>query len=182
MTDQKPLTWVFSVKDPSSRLLRWSLKLEVYDYQVIYKPGIRNTNADASSRITMNKVSHVLEDNVDIPNEERKKIVEEFHEQPIGGHLGMNRTVDRIKLYTSWPGMKQDIEDYIRKCEVCQNNKIIQRKMKPSLKITDTPEIVWQNCSMDIVGPMTQSHESNRYLLTFQDELSKYTVVAIPVA
>jgi len=130
----------------------------------------------------MIKVSHVVEDNVDIPNEERKKILQEFHEQPIGDHLGMNRTVDRIKLYTSWPGMKQDIEDYIRKCEVCQNNKIIQRKMKPSLKITDTPEIVWQNCSMDIVGPMTQSHESNRYLLTFQDELSKYTVVAIPVA
>ena len=72
----------------------------------------------------MTEVSHVVEDNVDIPNEERKKILQEFHEQPIEGHLDMNRTVDRIKLYTSWPGMKQDIEDYLRKCEVCQKNKI----------------------------------------------------------
>jgi hypothetical protein len=29
VTDHKPLTWVFNVKDFSSRLLRWRLKLEV---------------------------------------------------------------------------------------------------------------------------------------------------------
>jgi transposase InsO family protein len=29
---------------------------------------------------------------------------------------------------------------------------------------------------MDIVGPLTQTCEGNRYLLTFQDELSKYTL------
>jgi len=92
----------------------------------------------------------------------------------------MNRTFDRIKLYTSWPGMKQEIEDYIRKCDICQKNKISQRKTKLSLQITDTPEVVWQNCSMDIVGPLTQTCEGNRYLLTFQDELSKYTLT-VPI-
>jgi len=28
VTDHKPLTWVFSIKDPISRLLRWRLILE----------------------------------------------------------------------------------------------------------------------------------------------------------
>ena len=93
----------------------------------------------------------------------------------------MNRTFDRIKLYTSWLGMKQKIEDYIRQCDVCQKNKITQRKTKLPLQITDTPEIVWQNCSMDIVGPLTQTCEGNRYLLTFQEELSKYTL-AVPIS
>jgi hypothetical protein len=180
VADHKLLTWVFSVKDPSSRLLRWRLKLKEYDYQIIYKPGVRNTNADPLSRITMARVNHVEKENSEIPNEDRKKILQEFHEQPIGGQLGMNKTIDRIKLYTTWPGMKQDIEDYIRKCVVCQKNKITQRKTKLPLHITDTPEFVWQNCSMDIVGPLTQTYDSNRYLLTFQDELSKYTL-AIPI-
>jgi len=130
VTDHKPLTWVFNVKDPSSRLLRWRLKLEEFDYQVVYKPGVRNTNAVALSRITMTRVSHAAKDNLEIPKEERKKILQEFHEQPIGGHLGMNRTLDRLKLYTSWPSMKQDIEDCIRKCGICQKNKITQRKTK----------------------------------------------------
>ena len=118
---------------------------------------------------------------MEISKEERRRILQEFHEPPIGGHLGMNRTLDRLKLYTSWSGMKQDIEDYIRKCDVCQKNKITQRKTKVSLQITDTPEFVWQNCSTDIVGPLTQTCENKRYLLTFQDELSKYTLV-IPIS
>ena len=91
----------------------------------------------------------------------------------------MNRTFDRIKLYTSWPGMKQEIEDYIKHCDICQN-KITQKKSKLPFQITDTPEVVWQNCSMDIVGPLTQTSEGNKYFLTFQDELSKYTM-AVPM-
>jgi len=181
VTDHKPLTLVFNVKDPSSRLLRWRLKLGEFDYQVVCKPGVRNTNVDALSRITMTRVSHAAKDNLEIPKEEGRKILQEFHEQSIGGHLGMNRTLDRLKLYTSWPGMKQNIEDYIRKCNICQKNKITQRKTKLPLQITDTPEFVWQNCSMDIVGPLTSTCESNRYLLTFQYELSKYTL-AIPIS
>jgi len=56
VTDNKPLTWVFSVKDPSSRLLRWRLRFEEFDYQIIYKPGTKNTNADALSRINTAEV------------------------------------------------------------------------------------------------------------------------------
>ena len=33
---------------------------------------------------------------------------------------------------------------------------------------------------MDIVGPLTQTCEGNKYLLTFQDQLSKYTL-AVPI-
>ena len=51
VTDHRPLSWIFSDKDPSSRLLRWRLKLEEYEYEVIYKKGTNNTNADALSRI-----------------------------------------------------------------------------------------------------------------------------------
>jgi len=50
-TDQQPLTWLFNVKDPGSRLMRWRLKLAEYNYEVAYKPGVTNTNADALSRI-----------------------------------------------------------------------------------------------------------------------------------
>ena len=77
--------------------------------------------------------------------------------------------------------MKQELGNYVKHSETCQKNKITQRKTKLPLQITDTPEVVWQNCSLDIVGPLTQMLENNKYLLRFQDVLSKYTIaVAIP--
>ena len=50
ITDHKGLTWIFNVKDPSSRLLRWRLLLEEYDFKIKYKPGKQNENADSLSR------------------------------------------------------------------------------------------------------------------------------------
>lgn len=52
ITDHKPLTWLFSLKEPNSKLIRWRLKLEEFDYEINYKKGSKNTNADALSRIT----------------------------------------------------------------------------------------------------------------------------------
>jgi hypothetical protein len=71
------------------------------------------------------EVNPVAETGSVLTEEEKRKILQEFHEQPIGGHLGMKRTFDRLKQYISWPGMKKEIE-----CEICQKNKITQYKTK----------------------------------------------------
>jgi hypothetical protein len=85
VTDHKPLTWVFNVKDPSSRLLRWRLKLEEYEYYIVYRPGIRNTNANVLSRINTAEVNPVTEPGSALTEDEKKKILQELHEQPIRG-------------------------------------------------------------------------------------------------
>jgi IS30 family transposase len=59
-------------------------------------------------------------------------------------------------------------------------NKITQNKTKMPLVITTTPEVAWEKCALDIVGPLSQTLEGKKYALTFQDELSKYTL-AIPI-
>ncbi|KAL1448640.1 hypothetical protein WDU94_001909 [Cyamophila willieti] len=54
VTDHKPLQFVFNLKEPNSKLVKWRLKLEAYDYEIVYKKGLLNTNADALSRIEVN--------------------------------------------------------------------------------------------------------------------------------
>ena len=50
VTDHRPLVWLHTIKMPGSKLNKWRLRLREYDYDVIYKPGRINANADALSR------------------------------------------------------------------------------------------------------------------------------------
>lgn len=54
-TDQKPLSWLWNLKEPQSKLVRWRLKLEEYDYEIEYIKGKSNLVADALSRIPKNE-------------------------------------------------------------------------------------------------------------------------------
>ena len=88
VTVHKPLTWIMNVKDPGSRLLRWRIQLEEFDYETVYKKGSLNTNADALSRI--NSVVTERESAITPDEESKKQILYEFHDTPVGGHRGMN--------------------------------------------------------------------------------------------
>lgn len=217
MTDHKPLKWIFSVQDPSSRLLRWRLKLEEYDYEIQYKKGRLNTNADCLSRLqpegetngevkvtskdesenpctendkeseteeVENKETKIKDDveeqEIEAKNsltkEEKTKIIEEHHLSLIGGHQGIQRTYHKLKGYITWPGMKKDVEEYIRKCKSCQLNKRTKPETRMRMQITDTPDMVLEKIAMDIVGPYPVTEDGNRYILTIQDQLSRYLV------
>lgn len=51
-TDYQPLIWLFNVKDPGSRLMQCRLEFAEYQYKVVYKSGVINTNANALSHIS----------------------------------------------------------------------------------------------------------------------------------
>ncbi|PNF22439.1 hypothetical protein B7P43_G15712 [Cryptotermes secundus] len=48
------------------------------------------------------------------------------------------------------------------------------------MEITTTASHPFEKCSLDIVGPLVESESGNKYILTFQDELSKF-IVATPL-
>lgn len=52
-TDHKPLLYLFNLTDPSSRLTKFRLGLEEYDFHVEYVKGCENVTADALSRIVI---------------------------------------------------------------------------------------------------------------------------------
>lgn len=105
-----------------------------------------------------------------------KTIIDSYHLAPLGGHQGITRTIKRIKLAYYWVGMSKDIEDAISKCLTCQRNKVSKINQVP-MKITTTSSRVFERV---FLGPIPQSYFHNKYILTFQDDLTKYSE-AIPL-
>ena len=48
--DHRALQWLDRVKESNARLTRWSLSLQPYQFELAYRPGNQNGNADGLSR------------------------------------------------------------------------------------------------------------------------------------
>lgn len=53
-TDHRPLVWLGSLKEPNSKLQRWKIKLEEFNYDIEYVKGKNNQVADGLSRVEVN--------------------------------------------------------------------------------------------------------------------------------
>ena len=53
-----------------------------------------------------------------------KCCVQHLHDN--AGHLGVRKTTEKVKRRFYWPGYEHDIEEWVRKCEKCQQRNIPQ--------------------------------------------------------
>lgn len=72
LSDHKPLQWLFNCKDPGSKLVRWRLKLEEFDYEIKHKVGKLNSNADSLSRNPVLAVDDDLQNPIPPPQNARE--------------------------------------------------------------------------------------------------------------
>lgn len=125
-------------------------------------------NLDIKIRICNNKI--ITPSESQIPT-----ILKENHNSASSGHNGIVRMYKRIKSKYMWPNMKKQITDYVNNCKSCQVNKTVRRKNKSPMIITTTSTTSFERVAMDIVGPLPTSSDGNRFILTLQDDLTKFS-------
>jgi hypothetical protein len=58
-----------------------------------------------------------------VPEHFRERIIQAAHLTREVGHRGIQGTTERVQLSYWWPALKQDVDNFIKKCERCQTSK-----------------------------------------------------------
>ena len=70
-----------------------------------------------------------------IPWDLRADALQQLHDSPVsGGHMAVEKTLDRIRQRFWWPGMRQDLEKYIEICKPCAARRTQGKKLVAELK------------------------------------------------
>ena len=111
-----------------------------------------------------------------VPKELRRGICKECHDEPTAGHMGMFKTLGRVKEHYYWPRMRWDIKNYVRNCEVCRAHKVSQER--PVGKMGErVVSSTWKVVSIDLVGPLPRTAKGNKYVLVACDTFSKWVTI-----
>lgn len=107
------------------------------------------------------------------------KVLKNFHDTLLGGHAGFERMNNLIRRFYVWHNMSLDIRNYIKRCQICQRNKITKHTKQP-LIITSISLTCFESIFIDHVGKINPVVDGFAYILTIICDLSKF-VIAIPV-
>ena len=125
------------------------------------------------------KFVSICSDNLVVSEVLKKDILNSLHEGPFGGHLGEDKTLEKLKERFYWPGQYNDVRDWCRTCSVCASRKTPAPKPRASLKPVRVGSPM-QLVAVDILGPLPESRAGNSYVLVAADYFTRW-VEAYPI-
>ena len=117
-----------------------------------------------------------------LPFKLREAVMSISHEGLLGGHLGSEKTLGRIRQEFYWPGIGAEVRRFCQSCDICQKTYPKGKVGKVPLgkvPIIDTP---FKRVAVDLVGPiMPRSRSGKKYILTLVDYATRYPeALALP--
>ena len=116
------------------------------------------------------------------PGEVRKAVLLAMHDDKLAGHLGLKKTLQRMRQRYYWPKMQRSVERYVASCQACQG-----RKTSGPPRIGRLIPIMaskpFERIGMDVLGPFKKSAAGNTNILVAIDYFTKYAETkAVPNA
>ena len=108
-----------------------------------------------------------------IPKLLQSEILEGLHAGLLGGHLGEEKTLNKLKERFYWPGQYNDVRDWCRTCTTCASRKMSTPKPRAALQSVQTG-FPMQLVAVDILGPLPESPAGNKYILVTGDYFTRW--------
>lgn len=101
-----------------------------------------------------------------VPTKYRDDLLSLCHGNCWSGHLGVNKTKERLLGEYYWPGCFKDVERYVKSCDACQRVGKPGEKWKAPLKLVPLISEPFRRLVIDTVGPLPRTKSGYKYLLT----------------
>ena len=111
----------------------------------------------------------------------RRELLRECHDSLWVGHTGIHRTLALVERAFYWSKMGTDVEEYVRMCLTCQQDKVEQWKSMGLLEPLPVPERSWESISLDFISSLPPVGGLGSILVVV-DRFSKYaTFIVAPL-
>ena len=109
-----------------------------------------------------------------VPSKERRTVLKFCHDLETAAHLGVTKTLARIRQRYYWPGLQSDTRSYIAGCEKCSKRKSPQMKRKAPMTLVESG-LPMDRIATDILGELPITDDGNKYILVISDYFTKWT-------
>ena len=101
-------------------------------------------------------------------------VIQSLHNGVGGGHLGLTKTLAKIKDRFFWPGMRSDVEDWCQQCSSCASRKSPSQTPRAPLVPTYVGYPM-ERIALDLLGPLPTTRHGNKHILVVCDYFTRWT-------
>jgi len=104
-------------------------------------------------------------------------LIKQAHVPPTSAHLGVAKTLERLKRYYYWPKMSQTVYNFVTSCESCKQNKPANQILRPPMGAQFEAVRPFQRIYADFIGPFPRTKAGNTFILIILDSYSRFVLV-----
>ena len=113
-----------------------------------------------------------------IPPDTRHALITSLHSSSALGHAGRFHTKTFLEWDFWWPGLSTYINQFIKGCTTCQQNKVNTHPTRPPLNpIPSSSSLPFKQISVDLITDLPEVHGKNSILVVVDHGLMKGVII-----
>ncbi len=107
-----------------------------------------------------------------VPHHLRKPLLKAYHDDGLGAHQGVAKTLGKLHNQYYWPRMGRDVQQFVQTCFICQRRKPPNTPQTPPVKHIQSHK-PFELLEVDVME-LPLSYHGNRYVVVFADHFTKF--------
>jgi len=109
-----------------------------------------------------------------VPLSQRRTVLRYSHDIKASGHLGIKKTLHKVRQRYYWPCLQRDVKIYVNGCEACAKRKGPGKTKRAPMQVSRSGYPM-ERIAVDILGELPLTEDGYKYILVVSDYFTKWT-------